>query len=65
MPNLCSGVADTGDLEGLLTSPEEAKQFVDTGIDFLAPAFGNVHGNYGGIENIKLDFDRYVLPLLI
>ncbi|KAH7348606.1 ketose-bisphosphate aldolase [Rhexocercosporidium sp. MPI-PUGE-AT-0058] len=52
------GVADTGDLEGLLTDEIEAKRFVDTGIDFLAPAFGNVHGNYGGVENIKLDFER-------
>lgn len=57
------GVADTGDLEGLLTTQEEAERFVSTGIDFLAPAFGNVHGNYGGIENIKLDFKRYVLFL--
>ncbi|KAI9640100.1 hypothetical protein NHQ30_011502 [Ciborinia camelliae] len=52
------GVKDTGDLEGLLTTPEEALGFVETGVDFLAPAFGNVHGNYGGVENIKLDFDR-------
>ncbi|KAB8301623.1 hypothetical protein EYC80_003464 [Monilinia laxa] len=52
------GVKDTGDLEGLLTSPEEALGFMETGVDFLAPAFGNVHGNYGGVENIKLDFDR-------
>jgi fructose-bisphosphate aldolase class II len=52
------GVKDTGDLEGLLTTEEEAVRFVDTGIDFLAPAFGNVHGNYGGVENIKLDYDR-------
>jgi fructose-bisphosphate aldolase class II len=52
------GVKDTGDLEGLLTTAEEAVQFVDTGIDFLAPAFGNVHGNYGGIENIRLDYER-------
>jgi len=55
------GVADTGDLEGLLTDEVEAKRFVDTGIDFLAPAFGNVHGNYGGVENIKLDFERYAI----
>jgi fructose-bisphosphate aldolase, class II len=54
------GVKDTGDLEGLLTTAEEAGEFVATGIDFLAPAFGNVHGNYGGVENIKLDFERYV-----
>ena len=58
------GVKDTGDLEGLLTTAEEAQEFVDTGIDFLAPAFGNVHGSYGGVENIKLDFPRQVLPIL-
>ena len=49
---------DTGDLEGILTTPEEALQFIDTGIDFLAPAIGNVHGPYNGVENIKLDFPR-------
>lgn len=52
------GVKDTGDLEGLLTDEDEARLFVATGIDFLAPAFGNVHGNYGGVENIKLDYPR-------
>lgn len=31
---------------------------MNTGIDFLAPGFGNVHGNYGGVENMKLEFDR-------
>jgi fructose-bisphosphate aldolase class II len=55
------GVKDTGDLEGLLTTAEEAMEFVDTGIDFLAPAFGNVHGDYMGIENIKLDYPRFVI----
>lgn len=28
-----------------------------TGIDFLAPAIGNVHGNYGP-EGPRLDFER-------
>jgi len=41
------GVKDTADLEGVLTTPEQALEFVDTGIDMLAPAFGNVHGEYG------------------
>lgn len=54
------GVADTGDLEGLLTTAEEAGKFLATGIDFLAPAFGNIHGNYWGVENIKLEYDRCV-----
>lgn len=48
---------DTADLEGLLTTPEEAGEFVDTGITWLAPAFGNVHGSYGP-RGIQLDYDR-------
>ena len=51
------GVAATADLEGLLTTPEEARSFVDTGIDWLAPAFGNVHGSYGE-RGIQLEYDR-------
>ncbi|EKG10753.1 Ketose-bisphosphate aldolase class-2 [Macrophomina phaseolina MS6] len=51
------GVGDTADLEGLLTTPEEAREFVDTGIDWLAPAFGNVHGNYGP-RGIQLEYER-------
>ncbi|KAG2162828.1 hypothetical protein JADG_002567 [Aureobasidium aubasidani] len=38
------GVADTVDLEGVLTTPEDVEQFIATGVDFLAPAFGNIHG---------------------
>jgi fructose-bisphosphate aldolase class II len=45
-------------LEGILTTPEEALQFISTGIDFLAPAIGNVHGAYNGVENINLDYPR-------
>jgi fructose-bisphosphate aldolase, class II len=41
------GVKDTVDLQGVLTTTDEALEFVETGIDFLAPAFGNVHGDYG------------------
>lgn len=51
------GIGDTADLEGVLTTPEQAREFVDTGIDWLAPAFGNVHGNYGP-RGIKLEYDR-------
>ncbi|KAK8116400.1 ketose-bisphosphate aldolase [Apiospora kogelbergensis] len=36
------GVAETADLEGLLTTPEIAEEFVATGIELLAPAFGNL-----------------------
>ncbi|OJJ64809.1 hypothetical protein ASPSYDRAFT_142496 [Aspergillus sydowii CBS 593.65] len=51
------GVGDTADLEGLLTTPEESEEFVATGIDWLAPAFGNVHGEYGP-RGIQLEYDR-------
>lgn len=51
------GVGETTDLEGLLTTPEQAKEFVATGIEMLAPAFGNVHGNYGP-RGIQLEYDR-------
>lgn len=53
------GVKDTAELQGMMTTPEEVDDFCATGIDFLAPAFGNVHGEYGGVENIKLEYDRY------
>lgn len=42
-----------GDLEGVCTDPEQAVSFVkQTGVHFLAPSFGNVHGQYppGGAE---------------
>ncbi|EON97466.1 putative fructose-bisphosphate aldolase protein [Phaeoacremonium minimum UCRPA7] len=51
------GVAETVDLEGVLTTPEQAEEFVATGIEMLAPAFGNVHGNYGP-RGIQLEYDR-------
>ncbi|KAK7413837.1 hypothetical protein QQX98_007254 [Neonectria punicea] len=51
------GVAETVDLEGVLTTPEQAIEFVDTGIELLAPAFGNVHGEYGP-RGIRLEYDR-------
>lgn len=51
------GVADTKDLEAVMTSEEEARRFVATGIDWLAPAFGNVHGSYGA-RGIRLEYER-------
>lgn len=51
------GIADTADLEGMLTTPEEAGEFIDTGVDFLAPAFGNIHGEYGA-RGPQLDYPR-------
>ena len=51
------GVSDTLDLEGILTTPEQAEEFVATGIQWLAPAFGNVHGKYGP-KGPQLEWDR-------
>ena len=51
------GISDTTDLSGMMTSLEEAQQFVDAGVDLLAPAFGNVHGEYGP-RGIKLEWNR-------
>lgn len=51
------GIQDTGDMEEILTSPEQAEEFVACGIDWLAPAFGNVHGVYGP-KGPQLDFER-------
>ncbi|KAK2594237.1 hypothetical protein QQS21_008016 [Conoideocrella luteorostrata] len=51
------GVADTADLEAVLTTPEQAEEFLALGIDWLAPAFGNVHGQYGA-KGPKLDYER-------
>ncbi|KAF5679504.1 tagatose 1,6-diphosphate aldolase [Fusarium circinatum] len=41
------GIADTGDLEALFTTPNEIEDFVKAGIDILAPSVGNIHGDYG------------------
>lgn len=51
------GIADTADLEGALTTEEQVEDFIATGIDFLAPAFGNIHGEYGKRGPV-LEFDR-------
>lgn len=53
------GVADTVDMEGMLTTPEEVEEFIATGVDFLAPAVGNVHGEYGPMGP-QLDYERSV-----
>ncbi|NCN53071.1 class II fructose-bisphosphate aldolase [Candidatus Wolfebacteria bacterium] len=42
-----------------LTSPEMAKKFVkETGVDFLAPAVGNIHGMFSKANNPDLDIKR-------
>ncbi|RGP60401.1 tagatose 1,6-diphosphate aldolase [Fusarium longipes] len=51
------GIADTGDLKALLTSPEEVEDFLQAGIDILAPSVGNIHGDYGP-KGPNLDYER-------
>lgn len=51
------GVQDTIDMSGILTTPEEVEEFIATGVDFLAPAVGNIHGEYGR-KGPQLDFER-------
>lgn len=51
------GIADTADLAGMMTTPDEVDDFVAAGVDFLAPAFGNVHGDYGP-AGPQLDYER-------
>lgn len=51
------GVMDTEGLEGSKTTPEEVHEFIATGVDALAPAFGNMHGEYWAIGP-QLDFER-------
>lgn len=53
------GVMDTAGLEACMTTAEEVDEFVNTGVDGLAPAFGNVHGEYGP-RGAQLDFERWV-----
>lgn len=42
-----------------LTSPEQAKEFVEkTGVDLLAPAVGNIHGMLKGGSDPRIDIER-------
>ncbi|KPM46362.1 hypothetical protein AK830_g145 [Neonectria ditissima] len=54
------GVMDTAGLEASKTTTEEVDEFIATGVDALAPAFGNVHGEYGP-QGPQLDFERFAL----
>lgn len=51
------GVMDTAGLEACMTTAEEVDEFFATGVDVLAPSFGNVHGEYG-LRGPQLDFER-------
>ena len=40
----------TVDMEAIFTRPDDAREFVEkTGVQFLAPTFGNIHGHYGPV----------------
>ena len=56
-------VADTAELTAMLTTDQEVIEFVNTGVDFLAPAFRNVHGQYGP-GGPQLDFSRLLISLV-
>jgi fructose/tagatose bisphosphate aldolase len=51
------GIATEAELEGSKTTPEEVHEYIATGVDALAPAFGNMHGEYWAIGP-QLDFER-------
>ncbi|OJJ98965.1 hypothetical protein ASPACDRAFT_30333 [Aspergillus aculeatus ATCC 16872] len=51
------GIVGTGNLEGILTTSEDVDQFIDAGVDFLAPSVGNLHGDYGP-RGPELDMNR-------
>ncbi|KAJ5119217.1 fructose-bisphosphate aldolase [Penicillium atrosanguineum] len=51
------GIMDTGDLGGILTNSEDVEEFIEAGIDFLAPSVGNLHGDYGS-RGPQLDMER-------
>ena len=49
-------------MDTIMTKPEDAEAFVsETGVHFLAPLFGNIHGGYpaGGADQ-AWDLPRYV-----
>lgn len=53
------GVMDTEGLKGSMTTMEEVRDFVSTGVEVLAPAIGNMHGeNPYGNGDPNLDFER-------
>lgn len=58
------GIASTADLEAVMTTVEDVEDFYNTGVDFLAPAFGNIHGEYGP-AGPQFDFERYASLVLV
>lgn len=56
------GIADTAMLEGVMTTKKDVEEFIACGVDLLAPAFGNIHGEYGK-RGPQFDFERFVRKL--
>ncbi len=56
----------TVDMEGVMTKPEDAVAFVrETGVHFLAPSFGNIHGGYPTCGAEKAwDLHRYATTVI-
>ncbi|KAL9949311.1 hypothetical protein D7B24_005549 [Verticillium nonalfalfae] len=51
------GIAHTGNLQALFTSPAQVEDFIAAGVDLLAPSVGNIHGDYDA-RGPQLDLDR-------
>lgn len=57
--NLLDKIPDGVATEEFLTKPEDAQKFaLETGIDMLAPAVGNLHGMLKNMPNPRLDIPR-------
>ena len=50
-------IVNITELKAVMMTEEKARRFVETGIDWLAPAFGNVYGSYGE-RGIRLEYKR-------
>ncbi len=51
--------ADAAISENMLTTPDEARKFVEeTAVDLFAPAVGNLHGMLAGAPNPSLNIER-------
>ncbi|KAK2590339.1 hypothetical protein QQS21_011982 [Conoideocrella luteorostrata] len=57
------GISDTADLSGAMTTEGEVHDFAASGVDCIAPAFGNVHGKYGR-RGVVLEWDRESLEMV-
>lgn len=59
------GSEDSGEIEILYAKPNDCKMLVnETGIDFLAPALGSVHGEYKGEPKINFEIMSEINKML-